>query len=71
MASEPYAYRNEAVTDRNGNVVDQARFRRNRGEGWENAVFRGTTERGRVRRNARNAAARAASRNPMFGANNR
>ena len=69
--AEPYDYRNEDVTDVNGNKVDTARMRRNRGESWDTAVFRGTSEGGRVRRNVRSSAARGAARNPMFSRNNR
>lgn len=69
--AEAYDYRNEDVTDVNGNVVDTARMRRNRGASWDTAVFRGTSANGRVRRNVRSAAGRGAARNPAFGRNNR
>ena len=68
--AEPYDYRLEPIENREGNVVDYARMRRNRGEGWENAVFRGSglsgEEPGVVRRSERGAAGRGASRNPAM-----
>ena len=71
--AEAYDYRREAVYGANGEQVDVARFRRNRGESWDTAQFRGTGEyagrAGRVRRAERSAAGRSAARNPAMRTN--
>lgn len=67
--AEAYEYRSEDVTDANGNVVDTARFRIQRGGDWTDAEFRGTSRGGRVRWGARTAYGRGVARNPAMRTN--
>jgi len=72
--AEAFDYRSEAVQNSAGETVDYARFRRRRGESWDNAEFRGTGATanggvqgpGAVRRAVRGAAGRGAARNPAM-----